>query len=155
MTSTRPLPDMLGFSGAPEATLKAVLTRFQESELAGARLILLTDRQGERSVARYAALIELPGPSDASGPQGESRALALSAPAFGPHYGPAGTAALLGLVEWAQAQGLPLRETVLGGPQFHRLSDEPHADEIAHLIAASSPSDPGIYTTGNNVSAGL
>ncbi|WP_407540305.1 DUF3197 domain-containing protein [Deinococcus radiomollis] len=149
MTSTRPLPDTLGFSGAPEATLKAVLTRFQESDLTGARLILLTDRQGERSVARYSALIELPGDS------GASQALALSAPAFGPHYGPAGTAALLALVQWAEANGLPLRETVLGGPEFHRLSDEPSESEVRHLIAASSPSDPGIYTTGKNVSAGL
>ncbi len=138
------MPDMLGIPGAPEATLKAVLTRFQQSELKGARLILLTDRQGERSVARYAALVELPG-----------EPLALSAPAFGPHYGPAGTAALLELVKWAQAAGLPLRETVLGGPQFHRLADEPDATEIEHLIAASSPSDAGIYTTLKNVLAGL
>ena len=150
MTSTRPLPDTLGFSGAPEATLKAVLTRFQESDLAGARLILLTDRQGERSVARYAALIELPGRGT-----DDSVALALSAPAFGPHYGPAGTAALLELVQWAETNGLPLRETVLSGPEFHRLSDEPGEAEVRHLIAASSPSDPGIYTTGKNVLAGL
>ena len=149
MTSTRPLPDTLGFSGAPEATLKAVLTRFQGSDLAGARLILLTDRQGERSVARYAALIELPGEA------GEPQALALSAPAFGPHYGAAGTAALLELVRWAETNRLPLRETVLGGPEFHRLADEPQPAEIAQLIAASSPVDPGIYTTGKNVLAGL
>ena len=144
MTPTHPMPDMLGIAGAPEATLKAVLTRFQQSELKGARLILLTDRQGQRSVARYAALVELPG-----------EPLALSAPAFGPHYGPAGTAALLKLVEWAQAAGLPLRETVLGGPQFARLADEPDAAEVEHLIAASSPSDAGIYTTLKNISAGL
>ena len=144
MTPTHPMPDMLGISGAPEATLKAVLTRFQQSELKGARLILLTDRQGQRSVARYAALVELPG-----------EPLALSAPAFGPHYGPAGTEALLKLVEWAHAAGLPLRETVLGGPQFNRLADEPDAAEIEHLIAASSPSDLGIYTTLKNISAGL
>ena len=144
MTPTHPMSDMLGIAGAPEATLKAVLKRFQESELKGARLILLTDRQGERSVARYAALVDLPG-----------EPLALSAPAFGPHYGPAGTAALLKLVQWAQAAGLPLRETVLGGPQFHRLADEPEAAEVEHLIAASSPSDAGIYTTLKNISAGL
>ena len=144
MTPTHPMPDMRGIAGAPEATLKAVLKRFQESELKGARLILLTDRQGERSVARYAALVDLPG-----------EPLALSAPAFGPHYGPAGTAALLKLVQWAQAAGLPLRETVLGGPQFHRLADEPEAAEVEHLIAASSPSDAGIYTTLKNISAGL
>ena len=154
MTPPRPLPDMLGFSGAPEATLKAVLTRFQGSELAGARLILLTDRQGERSVARYAALIELPGEAGESQAL-ESQVLAVSAPAFGPHYGAAGTAALLELVKWAESNGLPLRETVLGGPEFHRLSGEPSEAEIAHLIAASSPSDPGIYTTGKNISAGL
>ncbi len=138
------MPDMLGFSGAPEATLRAVLTRFQESDLTGARLILLTDRQGERRVARYAALVELPG-----------EPLALSAPAFGPHYGSAGTAALLELVNWAQAAGLPLRETVLGGPEFGRLSHEPSAAEIRHLIAASSPADAGIYITTKNVQAGL
>lgn len=144
MTPSHPLPDTLGFSGAPEATLKAVLARFQESELRGARLILLTDRQGERSVARYAALVELPG-----------EPLALSAPAFGPQFGAAGTAALLQLVQWAEARGLPLRETVLSGPEFGRLSDEPTDAEVRHLIAASSPSDPGIYTTQKNVTAGL
>jgi len=42
------LPDLLGLNGAPDATLHAVLTRFQVSELRGGRLILLTDRQGER-----------------------------------------------------------------------------------------------------------
>jgi len=144
MTPSHPLPDMLGFSGAPEATLKAVLTRFQESELRGARLILLTDRQGERSVARYAALVELPG-----------EPLALSAPAFGPQYGEAGTAALLELVRWADARGLPLRETVLSATEFGRLSDEPSAAEVQRVIAASSPSDPGIYTTRKNLTAGL
>jgi Protein of unknown function (DUF3197) len=143
------LPDMLGLAGAPETTLRAVLTRFQESDLTGARLILLTDRQGERSVARYAALVELPGQP------GSSATLALSAPAFGPHYGAAGTAALLELVQWAHTNNMPLRETVLGGPQFARLADEPEATEIEHLIAASSPADSGIYTTVKNVLAGL
>lgn len=144
MAPTSPPPDLLGLSGAPHTTLQAVLTRFQESDLAGGRLILLTDRQGERSKARYAALIELGG-----------RPVALSAPAFGPHYGPAGTSALLELVQWAQAQGLMFREAVVGGPQLNTLTDEPDAAEILQLIASSSPSDAGIYTTVKNVSAGL
>ena len=112
MTSPRKSPasellglDMIGVAGAPEATLQALLGRFQEADLTGARLILLTDRQGERSVARYAALIDRPG-----GPR------VLSAPAFGPHFGAGGTSALLELAGWAQHHDLPLRETVLGGP---------------------------------------
>ncbi len=151
MTSPRKSPaselpglDMIGVAGAPEATLQALLGRFQEADLTGARLILLTDRQGERSVARYAALIDRPG-----GPR------VLSAPAFGPHFGAGGTAALLELAEWAQHHNLPLRETVLGGPQFNRLADGPDPAELLQLIAASNPSDIGIYTTGKNVQAGL
>jgi Protein of unknown function (DUF3197) len=138
------MPDLLGISGAPKATLHAVLTRFQESDTAGGRLILLTDRQGERSTARYAALIELGG-----------LPAALTAPAFGPHYGPAGTAALLELVQWAQGQDMAFRETVIGGPQMNTLADEPGAAEMLQLIASSSPSDAGIYTTVKNVQAGL
>ncbi len=135
---------MLGTSGAPDATLRAVLTRFQGSDLTGARLILLTDSQGQRSRARYAALVELGG-----------EVIALISPAFGPHYGAAGTAALSGLVQWAQSQDIVLRETVVGGPQLNNLSGEPEHSELAQLIASSSPADGGIYLTQKNVSAGL
>ena len=135
---------MLGTSGAPDATLRAVLTRFQESALTGARLILLTDSQGKRSRARYAGLVELGG-----------EVIALISPAFGPHYGAAGTAALSELVQWAQSQDISLRETVVGGPQLNNLSGEPELAELSQLIASSSPADAGIYLTQKNVSAGL
>ena len=135
---------MLGTSGAPDATLRAVLTRFQESALTGARLILLTDSQGQRSRARYAGLVELGG-----------EVIALISPAFGPHYGAAGTAALSELVQWAQSQDISLRETVVGGPQLNNLSGEPEQSELSQLIASSSPADAGIYLTQKNVSAGL
>ncbi|GGJ83202.1 DUF3197 domain-containing protein [Deinococcus aquiradiocola] len=138
------LPDLLGLNGAPDATLHAVLTRFQASELRGGRLILLTDRQGERSRARYAALVEVRG-----------EVLAVTGAAFGPHFGRAGTAALAGLVEWAQSAGLSVRETVVGASQLANLAGEPDAAELAGLIASSSPSDPGIYLTDRNVQAGL
>ena len=144
MTPAPPLPDMLGTSGAPNATLRAVLTRFQGSDLMGARLILLTDSQGQRSRARYAGLVELGG-----------EVIALISPAFGPHYGAAGTAALSELVQWAQSQDISLRETVVGGPQLNNLSGEPEQAELAQLIASSSPTDTGIYLTQKNVSAGL
>ena len=144
MTPAPPLPDMLGTSGAPSATLQAVLTRFQGSELMGARLILLTDTQGRRSLARYAGLVELGG-----------EVIALISPAFGPHYSAAGTAALTELVQWAQSQDMALRETVVGGPQMNNLSGEPELAELAQLIASSSPIDAGIYLTQKNVLAGL
>lgn len=144
MTPAPPLPDMLGTSGAPSATLRAVLTRFQGSELTGARLILLTDTQGQRSRARYAGLVELGG-----------EVIALISPAFGPHYSAAGTAALTELVQWAQSQDMALRETVVGGPQMNNLSGEPELAELAQLVASSSPIDAGIYLTQKNVLAGL
>ncbi|WP_425145471.1 DUF3197 domain-containing protein [Deinococcus sp.] len=137
------LPDSLGVAGASDATLTALLTRLEGSDLVGARLILLTDRQGERWRARYAALVQVAGEC------------VLSAPAFGPHYGSAGVAALHALVRWAEAAEIPLRETVLSGPEFNRVVEEAGADDVAHLIAASSPSDAGIYLTAKNVQAGL
>jgi hypothetical protein len=131
--------DPLGLPGAPQDTLRALLTRLEGAEWAGAgraggALILITDRQGERLSARYAALLT-----------GREEAL-LTAPAFGPAYGEAGTRALVELTHWAQARNLPVRETVLNASDFVRVLAEPDGTEVARLIAASNPSDPGIYT---------
>lgn len=135
--------DLLGLPGAPQDTLRALLTRLEGAAWAGAggagALILITDRQGERLSARYAALLT------AGLMAGEEEAL-LTAPAFGPAYGEAGTRALVELTRWAQARGLPVRETVLNASDFVRVLAEPDAGEVARLVAASNPSDPGIYT---------
>ena len=45
------IADPLGLPAAPQETLNAVMTRFEASELTGGKLILVTDRQGERSRA--------------------------------------------------------------------------------------------------------
>ncbi|ULH14843.1 DUF3197 domain-containing protein [Deinococcus sp. KNUC1210] len=137
------LTDSLGVAGASDVTLRALLTRLEGSDLKGARLILLTDRQGERWRARYAALVQVGGEH------------VLTAPAFGPHFGPAGVAALHSLVHWAEAADVPLRETVLSASDFGRVLEEPQAEDLARLVAASSPSDAGIYLTAKNVQAGL
>ena len=138
-----PLIDALGVAGASDVTWRALSQRLEGSELSGARLILLTDRQGERWRARYAALVLVAGEH------------VITAPAFGPHYGPAGEAALHALVRWAESAGVPLRETVLSASDFGRVLEEPSSEDIAQLVAASSPVDAGIYLTARNVQAGL
>ena len=134
MTAPLDVADPLGVPGAPLETLQAVLAHFGEADLTGGRLILVTDRQGDRAGGRYAALVT------------RGREATVTAPAFGPHYGAAGEQALGDLTRWAGERGLPVRETVLGPSDFVRVLAEPGADEVARLIAASTPSDPGIYT---------
>lgn len=132
------IADPLGVPGAPLETLNAVMTRFGGSELSGGRLILVTDRQGERTQAGYAALVVTGRPPAASA--------VVTAAAFGPRFGRVGAQALADLVDWATGQGLPVRETVLGASDFSRVLAEPDAREVAQLVASSNPSDPGIYT---------
>ena len=132
------IADPLGVPGAPLETLNAVMTRFEGSELSGGRLILVTDRQGDRVRAGYAALV-------VTG-KGEAAAGVVTATAFGPRFGRAGAQALADLVVWATNQNLPVRETVLNSSDFSRVLAEPDAREVAHLVASSNPSDPGIYT---------
>lgn len=150
--SPSPLADTLGTPGAPGSTLEALKRHFQDSEpsgLSGDRLILLTDTQGHRSRARYAALLTQEGGT------GEARTAVITAPAFGPHYGPQGAAALRELAHWGQERELPVRETVLNRPDFNRVVEEPDAEEVERLVAASNPSDYGIYTTLKDLEAGL
>lgn len=133
------IADPLGVPAAPLETWQAMQTRLDDADLTGARLILITDRQGERSQAGYAALVLL-------GQRAQETAV-ISAPAFGPRYGAAGRAALAELVNWADGAGLPTAETILSGGDVQRVLAEPDADEVANLIAASNPADPAIYTT--------
>ncbi|WP_309571222.1 DUF3197 domain-containing protein [Deinococcus sp.] len=132
------IADPLGVPGAPLETLSAVMARFAESDLTGGKLILVTDRQGERPRAGYAALI-------VTG-QGGGAAAVVTAVAFGPRFGLPGAQALSDLVRWAKGQDLPMRETVLNSSDFTRILAEPDAVEIGQLLASSNPSDPGIYT---------
>ncbi|WP_084050244.1 DUF3197 domain-containing protein [Deinococcus hopiensis] len=135
--------DPFGVPGAPLQTLHAVLTYLEgqpDSRAAGAaeghgRIILITDRQEERPDRRYAALLTLGGEA------------LITAPAFGPAFGEAGGLALKELVDWAQGRGWGVRETVLNASDFTRVLAEPSEGEVRHLIAASNPSDPAIYTT--------
>jgi hypothetical protein len=127
--------DPLGVPGAPQETWGAVQAHLEGAARAGGRLILVTDRQGDRLNAAYAALIVQNGQA------------VIAAPAFGPRYGRPGAEALAELVRWAQERNWPVRETVLNSSDFVRVLAEPDAEEIGRLIAASNPSDPGIYTT--------
>ncbi|GAA5513239.1 hypothetical protein Dcar01_01965 [Deinococcus carri] len=129
------IADPLGVPGAPLETLHAVLPYLEGASGAQGRLILVTDRQGDRDRARYAALLTAGGEA------------LVTAAAFGPAFGRAGAQALAELTRRAQAQGWPVRETVLSASDFVRVLAEPDADEVARLVAASNPSDPAIYTT--------
>ncbi|GMA14107.1 DUF3197 domain-containing protein [Deinococcus metallilatus] len=131
------IAEPFGVPGAPLETLHAVLARLEDTGAADGRLILITDRQGERLQARYAALLTFGGEAEAI----------ITAAAFGPAYGPAGAQALADLTRWTQARGWPVRETVLSASDFVRVLAEPDVDEVERLIAASNPSDPAIYTT--------
>ena len=133
------IADPLGMPAAPLETWQAMQTRLNDADLTGARLILITDRQGDRSRAGYAALVTLG--------RGQTETAVLSAAAFGPRYGVGGSAALAELVRWADKAGIPTAETVLGSGDFQRVLAEPDAGEVAALIAASGPADPAIYTT--------
>ncbi len=125
----------LGVPGAPHETLNAVMAHLEQRGLGATagRLILVTDRQGDRDHAGYAAVLVV-GP-----------AVTVASQAFGPRFGPAGMEALEQLVRWAQAHEWPVRETVMNVSDFTRVIDEPETAEIRRLIAASNPSDPGIY----------
>ena len=132
------IADPLGLAGAPQETLNAVLAHLEQhvpADVGGAagQLILVTDRQGERERAGYAAVLMV------------GRVVTVVANAFGPRFGPAGMQALEQLVRWAQGQDWPVRETVLNASDFTRVIDEPDAEEVGKLVAASNPSDPGIY----------
>ncbi|WP_034386753.1 DUF3197 domain-containing protein [Deinococcus sp. YIM 77859] len=128
------IPDPFGVPGAPLETLQAMLAHLEGLGEVDGQLILITDRQDEQPRGRYAALLTV----------GEEAL--VTAPAFGPAYGPAGAQALADLTRWAQARGWPVRETVLPGSDFVRVLAEPEEAEVARLIAASNPSDPAIYT---------
>lgn len=130
------ITEPLGIPGAPNETLEAVLVNVPAE---ASRLIMLTDTQGDRLHAGYAALL-------VTG-HGDDAIARITAPAFGPRYGEAGTVALVALGHWAASNGLPIRETVLNSSDFNRVIAEPDAQEVAALIAASNPSDVGIYTT--------
>lgn len=136
--------DPFGVPGAPLETLRAVLSYLEgqpgvegegtDGREEHGRLILITDRQDELPHGRYAALLTL----------GEEAL--ITAPAFGGAFGTGGTDALRELVDWAVGRGWAVRETVLNAPDFTRVLAEPGEGEVRHLIAASNPSDPAIYT---------
>ncbi|MFC4426361.1 DUF3197 domain-containing protein [Deinococcus navajonensis] len=137
-----PQLDPLGVPGAPVDTLNAAMSRAQTLSWAGGRLLLVTDWQGRRPQARYGAVL-MPA-------AGRGEPLVLAA-AFGPRFGPAGSQALQELVRWAQRQELALRETVLSPGDFTRVLEEPDTEELRHLVAASNPTDPAIYTTSHSL----
>lgn len=128
------IADPLGVPGAPHDTLNAVMAHLEQhsSEEAG-QLILVTSRQGDRDHAGYAAVLIA------------GSVVTVAANAFGPRFGRAGMEALEQLVRWAQDHEWLVRETVLNASDFTRVIDEPEAAEIRKLMAASNPSDPGIY----------
>ncbi|GGL89464.1 hypothetical protein GCM10010840_29460 [Deinococcus aerolatus] len=132
------IADPLGLPGAPQETLNAVLAHLEQHPSGGAggpagQLILVTDRQGERDRAGYAAVLIV------------GSVATVVATAFGPRFGRPGMEALVQLVHWAQEREWMVRETVLNSSDFTRVIDEPDAAEVGRLVAASSPSDTGIY----------
>lgn len=134
--------DPLGLPGAPLETQRDLLAHLGDGGHPGSgTLTLITDGQGVRTAARYAALIT----------RGDEAL--LTAPAFGPAYGEVGRQALADLARLAQERGWAVRETVLNPSDFVRVLAEPDAAEIARLIAASNPSDPAIYTVLPRVKA--
>ncbi|WP_027482786.1 DUF3197 domain-containing protein [Deinococcus pimensis] len=128
------ISDPLGVVGAPLETLAELRAAVGDRSLAGGTLVLVTDRQGERGRGAYGALLWV----DAQ--------LWLTVASFGPRFGEDGARALSDLVRWAGEGGITaIRETVVPVPQFNRVLREPDEAELRAVIAASNPSDAGIY----------
>jgi len=128
------IPEPLGVVGAPLETLAAIKAHFEQADLSGATLILVTDSQGQRNRQRYAVLIQLP------------HVKVVTVEAFGPYFGPEGAQALRDLAAWAHDHGIErVKETVVNTYDFNRVMREPEAHEIERLIAAANPSDLNIY----------
>lgn len=128
------VPEPLGVVGAPLQTLDALVKYLERSDLESAVLNLVTDSQGKRDFARYAALVLV------------EDAAVLTVDAFGPRYEHEGREALRGLLRWAaQRQIATIRETVVNTYDFNRLVREPDEQDIRQLTAAANPTDPNIY----------
>lgn len=138
------ITELLGVPGAPLETLDAVLGYVGHPEvrgtLGGSRLVLVTDRTGERVGTGYGALL-VAGSLVGSGGSGRVVPVAWS---FGPAFGAAGGAALSGLLGWAVEAGVLLREAVVGAGDVRGLGD-PDGALVARVVAASSPVEPGLY----------
>lgn len=134
------ITELLGVPGAPLETLDAVLGYVGHPEvrgtLGGSRLVLVTDRTGERAGAGYGALL-------LARLDGQACVFPV-AWSFGPAFGAAGGAALSGLLGWAVEAGVLLREAVVGAGDARALGD-PDGALVARVVAASSPVEPGLY----------
>jgi|GEM_PF-143395 len=129
------ISEPVGVPGAPKETLEAlesVLERLPHK----ARILLITDIQGHRSNARYAALFLFGGEG------------VLSREAFGPRYGPEGILALDTLVRTLLERGFEdFKECVVMPSDFGRLMQEPEGLELERLLSSANPTDPNIYLT--------
>ncbi len=129
-----PLSDPLGVLGAPAETLRALTDHFGDQDLTGAILVLVTDTQGKRDHARYAAVVHTKSET------------ALTVDAFGPRFGEEGEGALRSLAGWARAAGIEnVKETVISSYDFGRWLREPEEAEVNKLMAAANPSNLDIY----------
>lgn len=133
--------DPIGIASAPRETWQALQEHLDAVTAPhdNPRLVLVTDRQGDRQNAAYAALIKLG--------HGENETALLSAPSFGPRFGELGVEALAELVRWAESQQFNIKETVLSAGDFQRVLAEPDEHEVKALFAACNFTDPAIYTT--------
>lgn len=126
----------LGVPGAPLETLQAVQANYEGVKISDGQVIMITNQQGHRDQAQYAALIRVPNCDPA-----------MTSAAFGPQFGEAGSAALHDLAVWADTHGLVMKETVVSSGDFTRVTEEPEEHDLARLLAAANPTDKAIYLT--------
>ena len=128
------LSDPLGVLGAPAETLRALTDHFEGQDLSDAVLVFVTDTQGKRANARYAAVLHTPAET------------AVTVDAFGPRFGEEGEGALRSLASWARSAGVVnVKETIISGYDFGRWLREPDQMELNKLMAAANPSSLDIY----------
>lgn len=137
MLAAMKIADPLGVPGAPLETWEELKARLNDEDIRGARLVMVTDRQGDRPHAGYGVLLTLR--------RGDAEEGVVTVAAFGPRYGESGVQALTELITWAHHNELILRETVLPSGDFTRFLAEPDEREVRALLAASNPADPGLY----------
>ncbi|GGJ35250.1 DUF3197 domain-containing protein [Deinococcus roseus] len=125
-------PEIAGRIGSPKETLALLLERSTLNM--HTMFILITDFQDHRKQARYSVLVHNPGES------------VLTVPAFGPHFGAAGSEALRAVVQKALDGGVSnFKETVINPYDFQRMTSDPDEEDLKVLLAKANPTDHHIY----------
>ncbi len=126
--------ERIGFKGLPKETLEALRPRLKKLHLPSLKVVLVTDRQGQRERARYRVLLI-----------GGKHAL-LTEDAFGPAHGEDGVRTLAQLIEILRKGGaFNFKEAVLPPDVYAALDAMDEGAARERLLANANPADPALY----------